>query len=271
MTDDLEAVAPSEATPEVLQPETGQEDQPEGQQEPPASDTEEKSEAQKRRERRRAQEQRQQEEFAAAQRKAQEAEARLERIKSSAAGVEPKESDFTDIGEYWAAKGAWNYARQVAQSQVAEVAAETEQAKTLMENQRAALMQARQAEFQREASDARSRYADFDAALQIAGNPQIVSQALSEMVLESDQPAELAYYLGKNPQEAARLSMLPPTAAARELGRLESKLTAAPAKIASSAPPPINPVRAAGVAVKDIEKMSLDEFRAFKEKGGFKR
>ena len=270
MTDDLEAVAPSEATPEVLQPETGQEDQPEGQQEPPASDTEEKSEAQKRRERRRAQEQRQQEEFAAAQRKAQEAEARLERIKASVTGAEPKESDFSDIIEYAAAKGAWNLTRQSSQFQVAEIAAEAEQAKALAESTRAAHEQARQAIFQQAEADARKRYPDYDA---VTRNPALfITKELVGLIQQSDEDsAEIVYYLGKNPQEAARLSMLPPTAAARELGRLESKLTAAPAKIASSAPPPINPVRAAGVAVKDIEKMSLDEFRAFKEKGGFKR
>ena len=271
MTDDQEAVAPSEATPEVVQPDAGQDVSPEGQQEPPASEPEEKSEAQKRRERRRAQEQRQLEEYAAAEAKAREWQARLDRIKTAAAGVEPKEADFSDIGEYWAAKGAWNYARQAGQIQVAEVSAEAEQAKALVETQRAAQAMARQAEFQQEAADARTRYPDFDAALAVASNAQFVSPALSEMVLASDQPADLAYHLGKNPQEAIRLSALPPIIAAREIGKLEARLVATPPKIASTAPPPINPVRASGVAVKDIEKMSLDEFRAFKAGGGFKR
>lgn len=268
MSDDPEVVAPSAATPEVLQPEAGQDDQPEGQEPPPASEPEEKTEAQKRRERRRAQEQRQQEEFAAAQKAAQEAEARLARIKASAAGVEPKESDFTDIGEYWAAKGAWNYARQAGQFQVEEVSAEAERAKALLEQQRAAQAMARQAEFQQDAAEARTRYADFDAALAVASNAQFVSPALSEMVLASEQPADLAYHLGKNPQEAVRLSSLPPLIAARELGKLEARLVANPPKIASTAPPPINPVRPGGAPVHDPAKMSASEYAAWRSAGG---
>ena len=264
MTDDQEAVAPSEATPEVVQPDAGQEGQPEGQDTPPASELEEKSEAQKRRERRRAQEIRQQE----AAKQAQEAATRLERIKAAANGVEPKESDFSDIGEYWAAKGAWNYARQSAQFQVAEVAEQAEQAKAVAEAQRAAQQMARQADFQQDAADARTRYQDFDAALQVAANPQFVSRDLSEMVLESDQPADLAYYLGKNPQEAVRLSSLPPTLAARELGKLEARLVASPPKIASTAPPPINPVRASGTPVMDASKMSVADYAAWRASGG---
>ena len=263
MTDDQEAVAPSEATPEVVQPDAGQEGQPEGQDTPPASEPDEKSEAQKRRERRRAQEIRQQE----AAKQAQEAAIRLERIKA-AVQAEPKESDFSDIIDYAAAKGAWNYARQSAQFQVAEVAEQAEQAKAVAEAQRAAQQMARQADFQQDAADARTRYQDFDAALQVAANPQFVSRELSEMVLESDQPADLAYYLGKNPQEASRLSSLPPTLAARELGKLEARLVANPPKIASTAPPPINPVRASGTPVMDASKMSVADYAAWRASGG---
>jgi hypothetical protein len=268
MAEEIEAVAPSEATPEVVQPETEQDENTAGQPtEPPASETEEKSEAQKRRERRKAQEQRQQEEYSAAQQKAQEAEARLARIKASAQGVEPKEADFQDVGEYWAAKGAWNYARQVGQVQVAEVSAEAEQAKATLEYQRAAQISARQVEFQAEAQDARTRYADFDAALAVATNTQFVSPQIAEMVLSSEQPADLAYHLGKNPQLAVQLSQMPPLMAARELGKIEATLTAPAPKI-SKAPPPINPVRPNGTAVKRLEDMTASEYAAFRARGG---
>ena len=265
MPDEIEAVAPSEATPESLQPEAEQDVKPEGQpQEPPASEPEEKSEAQKRRERRRAQEQRQQEEYDAAQRIAKDAEAKLARIKAAAQGVEPKEADFTDVGEYWAAKGAWNYARQAAQFQVTEVSAEAEQAKATLEAQRAAQHSARQAEFQAEAQEARTRYADFDAAMAVATNTQYVSAAVADMVLSSEQPADLAYHLGKNPQLAVQLSQMPPLVAARELGKIEATLTVTAPKI-SKAPIPINPVKPSGVATKDFTKMSVDEMRAWKQ------
>ena len=269
MTEEIEAAAPSEATPEVVQPEAAQDVNAEGQVTQPASvEPEEKSEAQKRRERRKAQEQRQQEEYDAAQRKAQEAEARLNRIKASAQGVEPKEADFTDVGEYWAARGAWNYARQVGQAQVAEVSAEAEQAKAILESQRAAQLSARQVEFQAEAQEARTRYTDFDAALAVATNTQYVSPAIAEMVLSSEQPADLAYHLGKNPQLAVQLSHMPPLLAARELGKIEATLTVSAPKIASKAPPPVNPVRPSGTATKRVEDMSLAEYSAWRDAGG---
>ena len=269
MADDLEVVALNAATPEVLQPEIGQDDDTEGQEVvQPASDPEEKSDAQKRRDRRRAQEQRQQEEHDTALRKADEAEARLARIKASAQGVEPKEADFSDIGEYWAAKGAWNYARNAAHGQVSELSVEADQAKAAVANHRAAQSMARQVEFQAEAADARTRYADFDVTMAVAANPQFVSNALSEMVLMSDQAADLAYHLGKNPQLAVQLSSMPPLMAARELGKIEATLTIAAPKIASKAPPPVNPVRPSGTATKRVEDMSLAEFSAWRDAGG---
>ena len=264
MTEEIEAVAPSEATPEVVQPEAEQEVKTEGQVEtPPASEPEEKSEAQKRRERRRAQEQRQQEEYDAAQRIAKDAEAKLARIKAAAQGVEPKEADFTDVGEYWAAKGAWNYARQAAQFQVTEVSAEAEQAKAAVEATRAAQVQARQAEFFKAEQEARQVYADYDA---VTRNPALnLSNEVVAMIQDSDgDPAALAYYLCKNPELADRLSKLPPQLAARELGKIEATLTVSAPKI-SKAPAPINPVKPSGVASKDFSKMTVDEIRSWKQ------
>ena len=263
---DEDVVAPSEATLEVARPDVAQ-DAAEGQVTPPASE-EEKTKAQERRERRKAQEQRQRDEFDAAQRKASEAEARLTRVKQAAAGIEPKEADFIDIGEYWAAKGAFNYARQVAQTQVQEAATETDAAKAILDHQRAAQKQARQAVLQEEMVDARTRYADFDAVFQVAANPAVMNDQVAEMVLESDQPADLAYFLGKNPQVALQLSQMPPQQAVRELGRIEARLSVDAPKIVSKAPPPVNPIRPNGTAAKRPEDMTLAEFSAWREQGG---
>lgn len=63
-----------------------------------------------------------------------------------------------------------------------------------------------------------------------------------QAIIESEMGADLAYYLGKNDQEAERISKLTPARQAIEIGKLEVKLTANPIKKASSAPAPINPV-----------------------------
>lgn len=261
--DDIEEVAaPSEAAVEEVVAETA---------ETPVSEAEtaEQTETQKRRERRKAQEQRTLDEKAAAETKLAETQDRLKRVQNSAAGhQEPKEADYTDIGAYWAAMGAFNYVRQVAQNAVREVGAEADQAKQASENARAAHMQVRQAELAEDRQDALKRYPDYDAALAVAMDPRVVSGPLSEMVLHADQPADLAYHLGKNPDLARSLSSMPPQAAAFALGKIAAGLQIPQLKIASNAPAPINPVRAGGTVAKGWQDMTPDEYSSFRSAGG---
>lgn len=262
--DDL--VAPSAATEEVVTPAETPENTEPAQTE---AETAEQSETQKRRERRKAQEQRTLDEKTAADKKAADLEDRLRRVQASAAGhQEPKEADYTDIGAYWAAMGAFNYARQVAQSAVREVGAEVEQAKQASEIARAAHMQVRQAEFEDEKTEARKRYADFDAAFAVVVRADILSPAVSDMVLQADQPADLAYHLGKNPDLARSLSSMPPQAAAYALGKIAAGLQVPQPKIASNAPPPINPLKPSGAASKSPADMDANEYAAWRKAGG---
>ena len=94
--------------------------------------------------------------------------------------------------------------------------------------------------------DARSKYDDFD---QVAYNPQLrITDVMAQTIQTSDVGPELAYHLGTNPKEAERISKLAPLAQAREIGKLEAKLAAAPpvVKKTSSAPAPFAPVTARG-------------------------
>lgn len=65
-----------------------------------------------------------------------------------------------------------------------------------------------------------------------------------DFLLESEKGAELGYYLVANQKEARRIARLSPLQQARELTRLEDRLTAAPQqqKKPSSAPAPVTPV-----------------------------
>jgi hypothetical protein len=65
-----------------------------------------------------------------------------------------------------------------------------------------------------------------------------VTQSMAEIVMESDKSADLAYYLGKNPEIAARIAQLPERTQARELGRIEAGLTKPVAPVVSQAPAP---------------------------------
>ena len=94
--------------------------------------------------------------------------------------------------------------------------------------------------------EARAKYDDFE---QVAYNPQLrVTDVMAETIKASDIGPDLAYWLGSNPKEADRISRLSPLLQAREIGKIEAKLSAEPVqKKTSSAPAPITPVTARAV------------------------
>lgn len=87
----------------------------------------------------------------------------------------------------------------------------------------------------------RDKYDDFD---QVAYNPNIViTPTMAESIYLSEIGPEIAYYLGSNPQESARISKLTAIAQAKEVGKLEAKLIATPpVKNTTNATTPIKPV-----------------------------
>lgn len=73
------------------------------------------------------------------------------------------------------------------------------------------LQQHRQTEarsmFEEACSEARERYADFDA---VARNPQVpVSQGMADIILGLDSGPDVLYHLGKNPAQAAQIANMP--------------------------------------------------------------
>lgn len=87
------------------------------------------------------------------------------------------------------------------------------------------------------------KYPDFQ---QIAYNPNLpITNDMALAIQASDQGPDVLYWLGSNPKEAARLSKLPAFQQAKEIGRIEERLTTnPPAKKTTSAPPPISPIAA---------------------------
>ena len=99
-------------------------------------------------------------------------------------------------------------------------------------------------------SAGREKYADYDKVAHADDLP--ITNAMGAAIMESDLGHELAYYLGSNPKEAARIAKLPVASQIRELGKIEAKLTPddkAPEDdkpaVASKAPPPPRPARGA--------------------------
>lgn len=105
-----------------------------------------------------------------------------------------------------------------------------------------------------------------------------VSEPMAEAITETDNPAAIAYYLGQNPEEAARIAAMSPTGASRAIGRIEAKLEsqAAPAaveqarqpetKTVTKAPPPVTTLSGAPAVVKDLGEMSMADYDAQRRK-----
>ncbi len=117
---------------------------------------------------------------------------------------------------------------------------------------------------------AMDRYADFK---EVADSPTIlVPQIAVQAIIHHELGPDLQYYLGKNPQEAQRLSAIDnPLLQAMELGSMLAKLNTPPPASAkptvSNAPPPIKPITANGSApaksLYDIaETGSMEEYAA---------
>ena len=116
--------------------------------------------------------------------------------------------------------------------------------------------------------DARSKYDDFE---QVAYNPKLpISTAMAETIQASDIGPDIAYYLGSNPKEAARIAALKsPILQAKEIGKIEAKMASEPVlKKTTSAPPPIAPISGRGSGApsydttdpRSIKNMSTSEW-----------
>lgn len=124
--------------------------------------------------------------------------------------------------------------------------AEQKAAEKLAERQVRQEAERRSESFLAKADKAAERYPDFQA---VVSNPSLpVNEAMAEFIAESDQGAEVAYFLGKNPGKAYEISQLSPVRAARELARIETDLAARPQARVSRAPEPITPVGSKGRA-----------------------
>ena len=126
------------------------------------------------------------------------------------------------------------YVEALAYSKAEELISKREAAK-----QQSAVLES----YQEREESAREKYSDFE---QVAYNPKLpITNVMAETIQSSDIGAELAYYLGSNPKEADRISRMAPYAQAKEIGKIEAKLSDnPPVKKSTSAPAPISPVTA---------------------------
>ncbi len=181
----------------------------------------------------------------------------------------PKPEDFEDHDTYVDALTDWKLDQKLKErdGKTREAELRTEQQKQVTT-------------FQERVNQARTQYEDFDEVMEDAEDVPL-SAAVQEVLLNSEQGAELMYTLAKDKAELLRICKLSPIQAAKELGKIEAKLTkqaetsekpAAQAKT-TQAPKPIAPVgtKSSGAATKSPDEMSYQEFKAWRESQSKKR
>lgn len=114
-------------------------------------------------------------------------------------------------------------------------------------------------------SAAREKWTDYDA---VTRNPNIpITTEMAELIQDSEFGPELAYHLGKNPTEAARYAAMTGKQLAREVGRLEARITV-PRPTPKVPAAPIRPVTGSSAGgSKDPAAMSMAEYVQARSKG----
>jgi hypothetical protein len=145
------------------------------------------------------------------------------------------------------------------------------------EEKDAAAAAARDAEFKtvlaahtKRVEKGRAAHADWE---DVVGNPDIkTSPPMEDAILYSPVGEEVMYYLGKNPDDAARIYALPPALALKEMGKIEARVEAALVKPGPTSrgpavrtPPPIVPVGGGShISTLDPEQMTPLEYHRWR-------
>lgn len=111
-------------------------------------------------------------------------------------------------------------------------------------------------------SEARKAIKDFEET--ISQKDVSITREMVIAMADTDNAADIAYYLAKNKDEAARIAALPPISQAREIGKLEVVLeqrkSAPVSKKITTAPDPIKPLKGGDGTRKSMNDMDYAEF-----------
>ena len=167
------------------------------------------------------------------------------------AGAPPKESEFN--GDYLAYERALTVYELDKKHATREVKAQV---------QRSASEHAERMRELAEAHDERidgfrKTAPDFDKVMRAAASLK-ASPAVETLILESESSAHLVYYFAKNPSRLDDVNRMGERDAAREIGRIESRLSLPNQKKQTQAPKPVKPLK--GAAAPSSPEKDLDAY-----------
>jgi hypothetical protein len=195
-------------------------------------------------------------------RRADELEARINPPAPATSPGKPKLSDYPNEDAWSEAVAEWAEAR-AAEKAAAKLREETAQREARSSQERAA------AAFKAREAKLAAVHEDY---YDVAYGPVTITPEMAQVIQSLDAGPEVAYHLGKHPEIADRIAILPPHLAAAELGKIEALVTKPapkPDPKVTKAPEPLSPISSTGgTAQKDPMKMSWEEFCEWRAKGG---
>lgn len=169
-------------------------------------------------------------------------------------GARPTRQSFDDPDSYEAAVVAWS-------SQRARQEFFRQEGERLVKERQEAAMKAGARLWEQRSKRAAAAHPDFhDVVL----NPELqISALMTNAIVGAENGPELAYHLGKHPEEASRIAAMAPARQLLEIGRLSARLGSRangtpPAKPAAKAPAATARPRAP--ARKSVHEMTGDEY-----------
>lgn len=94
-----------------------------------------------------------------------------------------------------------------------------------------------------------------------------LTPVIAQAIVESDAAPKLMAWMSANADEVERIARLSPARQAAEIGKLEERVSKAPVRT-TSAPDPIKGVNGQNATVKNLESMSLAEYKKYREGQG---
>jgi hypothetical protein len=182
-----------------------------------------------------------------------------------AAEVAPKREDFEDYQDFIEARTEWK-TRETFRAEMAKINESRKQETAQTEEQKA--QQEVNDQLEQRKTKGREKYSDFE---KVALDPKVpINPLMAEVIAGSDIGEEVAYFLGKNRDEALRIAKLSPLAAAKEMGALEASLKAKPVVTTTKAPTPAStaPVTTSTSSIQDLATMDMESYAAKRKAQG---
>jgi hypothetical protein len=162
-------------------------------------------------------------------------------------GPEPKEKDFPDYFEFTEARAAWKAARIMVERDVKREAAREQTSQ--------------RAKVESLIDDHEDRLADLEK--HIPGSKEKIGKAnapvarhVAQLILESEKSALLQLHLAERPEKLAELNRMDAVKGAREIGRLEARLSLPKPRTETKAPTPVRAPK--GTATPSSPDTDLD-------------